>query len=269
MKKLFIFALMAIVAMASCTRVDSGEVGIKFKKFSVTEQGDLQATNCSGYTWYNPFTTSVYTYPIYQQQKDYIPFTVMTKDAAVFSMDPYLTYSLQREKAIDVFKKYRMSLEDIEDRYMKTCIYDAYRICANKYTSDELMSNREAFENNVRTMLDSSLMKEGFHVDEFTSQITPPASLSAMIDAKNAAVQSALKAENQVKEAEANAKIAVAKAKGKADALKIEADGEAYYNRTVAQSLNALLVQQYALEKWDGKLPNTNASNSIPFLNIK
>lgn len=269
MKKLFIFTLMAIVAMASCTRVDSGEVGIKFKKFSVTEQGDLQATNCSGYTWYNPFTTSVYTYPIYQQQKDYQPFTVMTKDAAVFSMDPYLTYSLQREKAIDVFKKYRMSLEDIEDRYMKTCIYDAYRICANKYTSDELMSNREAFENNVRNMLDSSLMKEGFHVDEFTSQITPPASLSAMIDAKNAAVQSALKAENQVKEAEANAKIAVAKAKGKADALKIEADGEAYYNRTVALSLNSLLVQQYALEKWDGKLPNTNASNSIPFLNIK
>lgn len=78
-----------------------------------------------------------------------------------------------------------------------------------------------------------------------------------------------LVAENQVKEAEANAKIAVAKAKGKADALKIEADGEAYYNRTVALSLNSLLVQQYALEKWNGKLPNTNASNSIPFLNIK
>ena len=82
-------------------------------------------------------------------------------------------------------------------------------------------------------------------------------------------VQAALKAENEVKEAEANAKIAIAKAKGKAEALKIEADGEAYYNRTVAQSLNSLLVQQYALEKWYGKLPVTNASNSIPFLNIK
>lgn len=267
MKKVLLF--LSVALLVSCTAVDSGEVGIKFKKFSLTEQGDLQATTCSGWTWYNPFTTSVYTYPVYQQQKDYDSLNIMTKDAAVFSIDPYLTYHIQRERAIDIFKKYRMSLSDIEDRYMKTCIYDAYRICANKYTSDELMSNREAFENNVRVMLDSSLMKEGFHVDEFTSQIIPPKSLSSMIDAKNKAIQSALRAENQVKEAEANAKIKIAEAKGKAEALKIEADGEAYYNRTVAMSLNTLLVQQYALEKWDGHLPTTNASNSIPFLNIK
>lgn len=267
MKKVLLF--LSVAFFMSCTVVDSGEVGIKFKKFSLTEQGELQATTCSGWTWYNPFTTSVYTYPVFQQQKDYDSLKIMTKDAAVFNIDPYLTYHISRERAIDIFKKYRKSLTEIEDMYMKTCIYDAYRICANKYTSDELMSNREAFENNVRTMLDSSLWKEGFHVDEFTSQIIPPASLSTMIDAKNKAVQAALKAENEVKEAEANAKIAVAKAKGKADALRIEADGEAYYNRTVAMSLNTLLVQQYALEKWDGHLPTTNAGNSIPFLNIK
>jgi uncharacterized membrane protein YqiK len=52
-----------------------------------------------------------------------------------------------------------------------------------------------------------------------------------MIDAKNTAIQSALKAENEVKEAEANAKIAVAKAEGNAKAMKIKADAEAYYNR--------------------------------------
>ena len=64
-------------------------------------------------------------------------------------------------------------------------------------------------------------------------------------------IQSALKAENQVKEAEANAKIAIAKAEGEAKALKIKADGEAYYNRTVAASLNELLVRQYAIEKME------------------
>ena len=37
-----------------------------------------------------------------------------------------------------------------------------------------------------------------------------------------------------------NAKIEIAKAEGEAQALKIKADGEAYYNRTVAASLNAL-----------------------------
>lgn len=82
-------------------------------------------------------------------------------------------------------------------------------------------------------------------------------------------IQNALKAENQVKEAEANAKIAIAKARGEAEALKIQADGEAYYNRNVAASLNALLVQQYAIEKWNGELPTYNGGNGVPFINVK
>ena len=81
-------------------------------------------------------------------------------------------------------------------------------------------------------------------------------------------IQSALKAENEVKEAEANAKIEVARAEGEAKALKIKADGEAYYNRTVAASLNELLVRQYALERWDGKLPTYNGG-ATPFINVK
>ena len=43
---------------------------------------------------------------------------------------------------------------------------------------------------------------------------------------------------------------------------------EAYYNRVVAASLNSLLVQQYAIEKWDGKLPTYNGSNALPFINL-
>ncbi len=62
---------------------------------------------------------------------------------------------------------------------MRTCVYDAYCITANNYTSDELMASRAKFEAEVRTMLDSSLGQEGFIVTEFTSQITPPESLSA------------------------------------------------------------------------------------------
>ena len=77
-----------------------------------------------------------------------------------------------------------------------------------------------------------------------------------------------LKAENEVKKAEAQAKIAIAQAEGEAKALKIKADGEAYYNRTVAASLNALLVQQYALERWDGKLPVYTGGNNIPMINL-
>ena len=151
---------------------------------------------------------------------------------------------------------------------MRTCIYDAYRICANNYTSDELMANRAKFESEVRVMLEQSLGNEGFLVNEFTSQITPPQSLSAAIEAKNQAIQEALKAENLVKQAEANAQIAIAKAKGEAEAMRVKADAEAYYNRTISASLSPFIIQEDWIEKWDGKLPEVSAGTSGMMLNL-
>lgn len=262
-------AALGFVIASCCTVVDTSEVGIKFKKFSLTEQGKLDAVPVTGWVFYNPITTSVYSYPIFVQRVDYSAFTVTTKDAAVFSMDPVLAFRLNRDKAVDVFAKYRKPLKDIEEGYMRTVIYDAYRITANKYTSDELMASRAQFEADVRVMLERSLSEEGFLVEEFTSQITPPLSLSYAIEAKNQAIQEALKAENLVKQAEANAKISIAQAEGEAKALRIKADGEAYYNRTVAASLNELLVRQDAIEKWDGKLPEYMGGNTVPMINLK
>lgn len=262
---LIVTAVIAFLVLltSTCTKmVDNSEIGIKFKKFALTNQGELIANEVTGLIIYNPITTKVFTYPVYIQRVDYQPFTVTTKDAAVFTMDPMLAYQLERSKATYVFSKYRRSLKEIEAGYMRTCIYDAYRITANDYTSDELMANRAKFEQEVKTMLESSLGKEGFEVHEFTSQITPPQSLSAAIEAKNQAIQESLKASNLVKQAEANAQIEIAKAKGEAEAMRIKADAEAYYNRTISASLSPLIVQEDWIEKWDGKLPEVTSSSS-------
>jgi regulator of protease activity HflC (stomatin/prohibitin superfamily) len=269
MKKFFILILMVVATMTSCTLVDSGEVGIRFKKFSLTDQGTLSATPVSGFVIYNPFVESVYTYPVFIQRVDYQPFTVTTKDAAVFTMDPQLAYQLNREKATDIFAKYRRPLRDIETGYMRTCIYDAYRIIANNYTSDELMANRGKFEAEVRAMLDENLGTEGFDINEFTSQITPPQSLQASIDSKNKAIQESLRAKNEVEKAKAEAEIAIAKAEGDAKAMRIKADAEAYYNMKISSSLTHNIVLEDWIEKWDGKLPQMQGnSNMVPMVNF-
>ena len=262
----FCFIVVAIIMANSCTVVDSGEIGIKFHKWSSNEQdyGGVEGT-CKGWVFYNPITSSVFTYPTYIQRKNYEPFKVNAKDASVFSMDPTIAYRINPEKACDIFTKYRKGIEDLENGYIRTCIYEAYRTCANRYTSDSLMSNRANFESDVRTRLEQSLMAEGFLVEEFTSQITPPESLAQMINEKNAAVQSALKAENKVKEAEAEAKIKIAEAKGAAEAMQIKADAEAYYNRTIAASLSPLIVQEDWIEKWDGTVPTVVGGQNMMF----
>lgn len=265
LKKIFI-GLAVLIALFiqpfRFTVVDSAEIGIKFHKWSSdeTQRGGVEGT-CKGWIFYNSWTTDVFRYPTYIQRKNYNSFNVNASDASIFSMDPQIAYRIDESKACDIFVKYRKGIEDLESGYIHTCINEAYRTCANKYTSDSLMSHRAEFEADVRARLDKSLRDEGFIVEEFTSAITPPSSLAEMIDSKNQAVQAALKAENQVKEAEANAKIAIAEAKGKAEAIKIKADGEAYYNRTIAASLSPLIVQEDWIEKWDGKLPTTSTGS--------
>ena len=269
MKKSFLYILavaLVSIAFTSCTVVDSGEVGIKFHKWSSddTSYGGVEGT-CKGIVTYNPITTSVFTYPTFTQRKQYENIEVNAKDASTFRMDPTIAYHIDPAKACDIFVKYRVDVEALENGYIRTCIYEAYRTCANQYTSDSLMGNRANFERDVRARLEKSLVKEGFIVEEFTSKITPPGSLTKMIDAKNAAIQSALKAENQVKEAEANAKIDVAKAEGAAKAMRIKADAEAYYNKTIAASLSPMIVQEDLIEKWDGKMPKIVGGNGMMF----
>jgi DNA-binding transcriptional regulator YhcF (GntR family) len=75
-------------------------------------------------------------------------------------------------------------------------------------------------------------------------------------------VQKALQIKNEIAAIDAEAKKKVVAARGFADSLKIVADGEAYYNRTVSASLSNTLVQMKALEKWDGKTPIVSGGGS-------
>lgn len=245
------------------TVIDSAEIGIKFHKWSTDEhqKGGVEGT-CKGWIIYNRFTTDVFRYPTYIQRKTYDPFIVTAKDASIFTMDPQIAYRIDESKVCEIFIKYRKKIEDLENGYIRTCIYEAYRTCANKYASEYLMSNRAEFESDVRHRLEKSLRNEGFIVEEFTSAITPPESLARMINEKNAAVQAALKAENQVKEAEANAKIKIAIARGEAEALKIAADAESSANTKIANSLTDSLIKKMWVEKWNGVMPRTTTGTN-------
>jgi hypothetical protein len=45
--------------------------------------------------------------------------------------------------------------------------------------------------------------------------------------------------------------------------MKIKADAEAYYNRTIAASLSPMIVQEDMIEKWDGKMPQIVGGNGM------
>jgi regulator of protease activity HflC (stomatin/prohibitin superfamily) len=246
-----------IFLFMSCERIDAGHVGVKVNLYG-SQKGVDGITEVTGMVFYNPLTTKVYEFPSFVQHKEYTgeeSFTINSRDGSEFRVAPILNYQVITEKVPFIFGKYRKSLDNIEVGFLKTAVYDAFRIATNSYTADSLISNREGFEARVRGILEKQLNAEGFLIQQFTSNLEYPKTFVDAINAKNNAVQQALKAENDVRTAEANAKIRVANAQGNADALIVQAKAEAEANRLKQQTLTSLLLQQQWIEKWDGKLP--------------
>jgi regulator of protease activity HflC (stomatin/prohibitin superfamily) len=241
----------------SCERIDAGHVGVKVNQYG-DDKGVDDVIAVTGMVFYNPFTTSIYEFPTFIQHKEYRgenSFIVNSKDGSEFRVSPIMNYSVQRDKVPTIFSKYRRPLEDIEEGFLKTAVYDAFRLATNVYTADELISNRQKFEVEIRRLLDGQLLKEGFVINQFTSNLIYPETFKKSIEAKNNAVQAALRAENDVKTAEARAKIKVATAEGNAQAMLTLAKAEAESNRMKQVTLTPLLLQLEYINKWDGKLP--------------
>ncbi len=247
--------LFLFVQPFSFENIDAGNVGIKINLYG-SDKGVDNITLVTGRVWYNSWTTRIIEFPTFTQSVDYDSFVITTKDA-------------NPEKVPQIYRQYRRPLAEIQQGFMKNTIYDAYRIAANSFTSDSVMSNREVFENRVQNILTQTLGKDGFIYDQLTSAITPPPSLRQMIDEKNTSIQARLKAENMAKQAEAEAKVLVAKAEGQAKATLIKAKAEAEANQLRQKTLTPLLIQQEWVAKWNGVLPTTNAGGASLMLGIK
>jgi regulator of protease activity HflC (stomatin/prohibitin superfamily) len=271
-----ILVISMIFLFNSCERIDAGHVGVRVNLYG-TGKGVGDITECTGWVFYNPISTKIYEFPTYIQHKEYVKtedadnsFVVNSKDGSEFHVAPIVNYSVQREKVPFIFAKYRRTLESIEEGFLKTTIYDAFRMTANAYTAEELISNRQAFETKVRAKLDADLLKEGFIITQLTSNLGYPETFKRAIEAKNNAVQTALTAENQVKTAEAQAKIKVATAEGNAQAMLATSKAEAESYKLKQSAITPMLLQQMWIEKWNGVLPTTQLGSGTNMMyNVK
>ncbi|MCE6989910.1 SPFH domain-containing protein [Dyadobacter sp. CY323] len=263
-----ILVIVVTVQPFTYENIDAGNVGIKINLYG-SDKGVDNITLVTGRVWYNTWTTKIIEFPTYTQSVDYDPFVITTQDAAEFKVDPKLNYHINPDKVPQIYRQYRRPLSEIQQGFMKNTIYDAYRIAANSFTSDSVMSNREVFEDRVQNVLTKTLGRDGFIYDQLTSAITPPPSLRQMIDEKNTSIQARLKAENMAKQAEAEAKVIIARAEGQAKATLIKARAEAEANQLRQKTLTPLLIQQEWVAKWNGILPTTNAGGASLMLGIK
>lgn len=244
-----------VLTIQSCTRIDAANEGILVNQYgSGKGQG---VTTTSGTVFYNPFTQDVYEYPVFVHTVDYDPFTVNAKDGSVFNVDPVVSYRIIRGRGADIFRKYRKDIADLEQGIIRNYVKDAFKNIFNTYTTDNILSRRQQFDNEVTRLLSEELSKEGFEIDQMTFGLTYPESITAAIDQKNKAVQEAQQAFNTLVRDSIDARRKV-----------IQAEGERRANELRQASLTPMLIQQQFIEKWDGHTPLYGQS-PVMFKNVQ
>lgn len=256
MKKQILLFGLALATLASCTRIDAGHEGILIKQYG-TDKGVQDVSLVTGRVWYNPWTEDVEQYATFVQTVDYEAFGVNAKDGSSFSVDPTLSFNIVSGNSPKVFTKYRKNLEEVSKTTILNYVKDAFRLQMNKYTTDEIVSNREKFENDVQKTLSAVLDAEGFKLEQLTSGLQYPQTIVDAVNSKNKAVQEAMKVENELRLVEAQAKKMI-----------VQAEAEKKANELKQQSLTPMLIQQQFIEKWDGKTPLYGSSPTF-FKNVQ
>jgi len=261
-KKVFLYLIAAVALTACCCscsleRLDAGCEGIQVN-LTGSEKGVDDVNLVTGWVIYNPISTAVYEYPTYVQTIDYDPFTINAKDGSEFKVDPTISMHLIEGKAPAVFRKYRKELSEIIHVTLYNYVKDAFRIELNNFTTDQIVSSRDSIEKAIEKHLSETLERENFKLEQLTSGLKYPQIIVQSVDAKNRAIQEAMKAQNE---------LAVQKAE--AEKLLVAARAEKEANELRQQALTKEILQKMWIEKWDGSVPQVMTSdNAAMFVDV-
>lgn len=197
--------LMTILVLTSCSRVEPNYEGVLMENYGRNGKSDFHQV--MGKQWTIAPGTQLYQVPMFETSGDADEIIIRAKDAGKFSVNPVYQYQPIRGRGIDIVFSYKhlgveepeIMLENIEQTILNRLVVDAYRVKARNYTTDSLMNNLNTYEQEVQEKLKKVFEGRYFKLNELTSGLTPPESMSKAIEARNNAIQEANKVENELK----------------------------------------------------------------------
>lgn len=268
MKKLLLCGLILGLVLTSCTTIPPGSVGVVVHNFG-DNKGVSNVATTTGFTWYNPMSTSIFEYPTNVQTAKWTrdlnegkpvneEITFTNKDNMVISTDISISYSLVYDKVPAFYVKFRNdNIDDFTHGYLRNTVRDAFNETGGSFNIDQIMGDNTAFIAAARKRAQSELEAIGVHIDQFgiIGAARPPQGVTDAITAKLAATQLAIQKENEVRQSVAQAQKDIAEARGDSAAKVIRAYGEAKANQLTQQTITDNLIQWKMLDKWNGVLP--------------
>ncbi len=258
--------------------IKPGNVGVVFNRWS----GSLRAAG-QGIVWRIPWITQVQSYPIALRTYSMVAraqegsaqgddsIDLPTREGQHIRQDISVTFNTSEDKAANVFRSFRgADIEDIERTFIRRTIITVSQNVAGQMALTDLISNqRTALQDSIQDQLGTQMDKMGFVVDKVNLGASHlPQAIEAQMQQKMAAQQQAQQAEYELQRQQTLAKAKVAEAEGDAQATLVKAKAQAEANRLLQETLNPLLVQSKAIDRWNGILPQFSGSGTVPFVNL-
>lgn len=269
-------AVSLLAFIAGCGQVDSGEAGFFTRWGEVTSKTPIE----EGLHLYEPVGTDLVIYDIKNQTVEFKT-PVFTKDVQSMDLTLMVTFNVIRDKVIDLHIKTGRNYVDI---LIKPSVLGAAKDALGKMEADQIISHREDATKAIMDAIKGKLEPHGINITLVNiANIDYSDAFEKAVEAKQVAMQEAIKEKNNTQrlkevaeqaivkaEAEAKAKVVNSEAEAKAILVKAEAEAKSIEMRNKALAQSRALIDYETVKTWDGKLPvQMLGSTPLPFLKVE
>lgn len=222
--------LFAVMCLRS---VDAGQVGV------ITRFGEVDREAQSGLAVKLPWPLESIHYMDTRIQKQQEVSTAATADLQDVSATLAVNYALNRSEATRVYKEIG---QEYRDRVVVPAVQESFKAATAQYTAAELLTKRPEVKQKSLEIIKRRIEPYGIRVDDVSIvNFSFGADFTKSIEAKQVAAQEAERARFNLERA------------------RLDAEAQSAQK----QSLSPELLQKYAIDKWDGKMPQYVGGESV------
>lgn len=248
-----LFFFIAIFQPFVVERVDSSGVGLKVN-LTGSKRGIDDYKYATGWVVVNTWTEMFKEFPINQQHVQYPEQNAFAKGGFTITIKPTFNYALKKGTVGDMYMNLRLDLRELEQGWLQTAMVGAINDVANRWSIDDIFNKREEFERQIQAESNKRLSK-WFEISQIRTNILPPPSLQAAIEAKTQAIQQAQAEDQKALTAEAEARKKIAIAKGDSAQAVISASGEAKAIQLKQQQITPAYIEYIKWSRANSDVP--------------
>lgn len=248
----FVVALLVLLAWAGpVVVVGAGYRGV------VMNFGQVQDEILGeGLHWRIPIMQEIKQLSVRVQKTDILA-QVGSKDLQEVKLDVVVNWHIDPTKVNKVYQNIGDE-EQIVDRILIPAVGEVVKAAAAKKNAEEILTKRPELKAEIDANLDDRLLNYGIVLDSVSLlDVQFSHEFAQAIEQKQIAEQEAQRAAYIAQKAAREAEAEVNRARGKAEA-----------QRLLQETLTPAILQNKALEVWDGKFPLVYGGGALPFINI-